>query len=207
MTKHVFIGQEYFNHEDLIDSIIHNTTRQYLIFDDSNNLIMIKTLHALDDETSLMTIGKVYNFINGVPEPFYNYFQKYYPDANIKNFSLQLNDEELNEFINTYIFIINIEEFTPLCINEYTEKLEKIKQNCLNDIDIKKEDQLNNIKIFEIYANEYKKSILKELQQVFNNKYEENAYEDYIFDEIKHFQKEYISKIIKGLVEKYLYIV
>jgi hypothetical protein len=204
MTKHVFIGQEYHIFEDLIECIVFNTTKQYLIFDDSNKLVMIKTLHAHDVETSSLTIGKLYEFINGVPEPFYNYFQKYYPELNIKNFSLQLNDDELKEFINTYILIINIDEFSSLCNNMFTEKIENIKQKCLNDIGITEEDKLNNIKNFEKYANAYNDTIIQEVVHEFNNKYDEECYEYDILKKIQIFKKEYISKTLKELTQKYL---
>ncbi len=101
----IFISRPFDNTNDLIRNI-GEKMNHHLIFR-NNTLIKIMNVHPYSDEILKMKEGNTYEFINGFPKPFYDFYNKYYNnETNI--YALYLSEEELNNilYINNLVDII-----------------------------------------------------------------------------------------------------
>jgi len=183
----------YSSIEELIIGIIYNMTKFHLIFDDMNKLEKIMKMNAPNDEISMMTVGKTYEFINGKPIPFHNYA---FEHSNMNNivYSIILSDESLNILIGIEEILDTIENFEEPAPDVYDRVIEEFKINTMNDM-----GKSNNIKkiqwfIFENFLKQFK---------LFKNK--TNTIESYIeiLDNRTNFIKEYISNVITKICNDY----
>ena len=170
MIKHVFIGDLYYNDEDMIEYIMFNTIKQHFIFDENNKLLQIKKLNSLDDDNiSEMTIGQIYEFKNGFPLPFYNYYKDY------KCCCINLSNEQLDE-LKHYTNLIHI-------ISDYDMFDKFLYKKTIKDIltNIKSEEIIKNIKTLydnfitnfnkTINKDQYKQDYINDILQEIKNKY------------------------------------
>lgn len=95
--KNIFISRPFDNTNDLIRNIGENMNH-HLVFR-NNTLEKIINVHPYSDEILEMKEGNTYEFINGFPKPFYDFYNKYYKnETNI--YAIYLSDEELNNILN-----------------------------------------------------------------------------------------------------------
>ncbi len=208
MSIHVFIGEPYHTISDLIEYVLYDTIKQHLVFDKDNRLKYIKKLNAHTDEIAQLTINNIYEFKNGLPMPFYNYFSKYYDNI---GYSLILDDNQLDEMIIISELIINITDFES---NEYVHNdiLEKYKTRLIGD-NIDKDIWIQ----FENFATEYnninKLFNLNNLDNMSNSRAvspdsaEQHFYFEKLDTEHTKLKNTYIDNILKTLNHKYQTIV
>lgn len=198
MVKHVFIGEPYYSLLDIIEYIIYGTIKQHLIFDEDNKLLFIKKLNAQTDEIAQLTVNKTYEFKDGVPLPFYDYYSMYYDNS---NYSLILNDKELDELMIIGELIINISDFES---NQFVHNdlLEKYKSRLIGD-------NVNNDiwKHFENFAMEYNE--ISKLNNIPNsnatspNTTDEQFYFEKLHEDYSELKNNHINMILKMLEEKF----
>ena len=198
MVQHVFIGEPYYSLIDTIEFIIYGTIKQHLIFDEDNKLLYIKKLNAPNDEVAQLTINNIYEFKNGVPLPFYNYFNMYYDNL---NYSLILNDKELDELMIIGDLINNISDFES---NQYVHNdlLQKYKTILIGH-NINKDILVH----FEDFATEY-----NEISKIYDtpnsnnvspNTTDEQFYVEKLDEEYSKIKNKHINNILKKLEHKF----
>lgn len=95
--KNIFISRPFDNTNDLIRNIGENMNH-HLVFK-NNTLIKIINIHPYSNDILQMKEGDTYDFINGFPKPFYDFYNKYYNDeTNI--YAIYLSEEELGNVLH-----------------------------------------------------------------------------------------------------------
>ncbi len=98
LLKHIFIAAPYSSMIDIIRQIGEKSI-SHLIFNNTQ-LHKIVKIYPYSDDIQKMTVNTHYNFINGFPKPFYDFFNKYYINTeNTKIYSISLTQEQLDDII------------------------------------------------------------------------------------------------------------
>lgn len=95
--KNIFISRPFDNTSDLIRNIGENMNH-HLVFK-NNTLVKIVNIHLYSNDILEMKEGNQYEFINGFPKPFYDFYNKYYNDET-KIYAIYLSDEELKKVLD-----------------------------------------------------------------------------------------------------------
>ncbi len=143
MLKHIYIAQPYDTKESLITYINNNHQDKYnhLIFDDNNRLVKVVKMNPYSNDIANMSLGNVYNFKGGFPEPYYNFFHNYFDDVNI--YSIVLDNNQINDLKSANKLVEMIGNFDNLNNNLITE------YNYLKDLN----DEY--VKVYEDFVNKY----------------------------------------------------
>jgi hypothetical protein len=125
MYKHVCIAYPYDTKEYLIRNIgVKNDKYNHLIFD-NNKLIKIINVYPFSDDIIKMKEGNEYEFINGLPKPFYDFFNKYY-QSEVTIYSLNLTSPELEDIILTNKLIDEIINYNYDSVN-HIQKIQSVQ--------------------------------------------------------------------------------
>jgi hypothetical protein len=184
MLKHIYIAQPYDSKESLITYINNNHQDKYnhLIFDDNNRLVKVVKMNPYSNDIANMSLGNVYNFKGGFPEPYYNFFHNYFDDVNIYSIVLDNNQIKDLKLANKLVNMIN--NFDNLNNNLITE------DNYLKDLS----DEY--IKVYEDFVNKYTSYSYDYNNDELNNfkiifikdflQHKANQYDNFIYSHMKH---------------------
>ena len=187
--KHFFMSNNYDDFSDFIENIIFNKNNHYLVFDDNNILNRINCLYGINDEIATITIGKQYEFINNIPEPYYNYIFTYQNDYILLDNNQYIFLNSIGETINNiYTFEADKHNFNKIVEDIKLSYLKDNKQYCW--------------KLFENYAQDYFKIINVNEPKIYN-KYDEDYHYEEIYDKIYDLQKLHKNNIMNEVVNKY----
>ncbi len=174
MLKHIYIGQPYDSKEALL-TYISNKISQYqynhLIFDGDNRLVEIVRMNPYSNEIANMSLGNVYNFKCGFPEPYYNFFYNYFDDVNI--YSIVLDNNQINDLKLANKLIELIDNFDNLNhnlnhnLNNHLKDLSEEYIKIYNDF-VDKYMEYNN----DFELNKFKINFIKQILQKKVNQYE-----------------------------------
>jgi hypothetical protein len=132
MFKHVCIGKPYDTKESLIRNIGNKKEKyNHLIFD-NKKLIKIIDICPYSEDIIKMSEGNEYNFINDIPKPFYDFFQKYY-ESEVNIYNISLTSEELEDILLTNKLVDAIINY-ELHSDDHPNKLQKNNQYYYNYI-------------------------------------------------------------------------
>ena len=128
--KNIFISRPFDNTNDLIRNIGENMNH-HLVFK-NNTLIKIINIHPYSNDILEMKEGDTYEFINGFPKPFYDFYNKYYNDeTNI--YAIYLSEEELGNILYINNLIDAIIDNTNTLSNDHIYNNFMITYNNLNN--------------------------------------------------------------------------
>jgi hypothetical protein len=132
LLKHIFIAAPYSSMIDIIRQIGEKSI-SHLIFNNTQ-LHKIVKIYPYSDDIQKMTVNTHYNFINGFPKPFYDFFNKYYVNIeNTKIYSISLTQEQLddviriNELFNTENDVDLMKKIANETLAKYANGLNYIK--------------------------------------------------------------------------------
>ena len=78
-------------------------------------------MNPYSDDIANMSEGNVYNFKDGFPEPYYNFFYDYFDDVNI--YSMVLDNEQINDLKMANKLINIIDNFNGNLIDNFNDDL------------------------------------------------------------------------------------